>query len=92
MNDDDDKTAELSLREMSPPESGRYHLEQMRHVRPLKVIHRLEDIPAFRDEAEEHAFWAEHEFSDELWESAQLLEPGELPEPRQKSIVGKDSR
>jgi hypothetical protein len=32
----------------------------------LTIIERLEDIPAFHEEDEEHAFWAGHEFSDDL--------------------------
>jgi hypothetical protein len=46
------------------------------------VIERLEDIPVFQNEAEEHAFWAEHEFSDDLWEHAEPFAPDELPRPR----------
>ena len=47
----------------------------------LTVVHRLEDIPAFATEAEEHAFWASHELSEALWEQAELLEADELPTP-----------
>ncbi len=45
----------------------------------LTIIKRLEDIPVFQDETEEHAFWAEHEFSDELWESAEPVASDEAP-------------
>ncbi|HZS87354.1 MAG TPA: CopG family antitoxin [Chloroflexota bacterium] len=48
----------------------------------LTVIHHLEEIPAFANEDEEHAFWATHELAPELWESAEPLEPDELPAPR----------
>jgi len=48
----------------------------------LTTIHRLEDIPAFAGEAEEHAFWATHEMSDDLWEQAKPLGMDELPPPR----------
>jgi len=45
-------------------------------------VRRLEDIPDFRNEAEEHAFWSNHEFSDELADQAEPFEDGELPPPR----------
>ena len=48
----------------------------------LMVIHTLEDIPTFANEAEEHAFWATHELSDELWDQVGPLEARELPAPR----------
>ena len=48
----------------------------------LKVVHRLEDIPAFAEEAEEHAFWATHELAPDVWKRAEPLEPDELPAPR----------
>ncbi|MBI4492712.1 MAG: ribbon-helix-helix protein, CopG family [Chloroflexi bacterium] len=48
----------------------------------LTTIRRLEEIPEFRDEAEEHAFWASHELSDALWSQAEPLAPEELPPPR----------
>lgn len=48
----------------------------------LTMIHRLEEIPAFRSEAEEHAYWATHELSPDLWERAEPFEPDELPTPR----------
>ena len=50
--------------------------------RPLATIHRVEEIPPFSDEAEEHAFWATHELSDDLWGRAEPLEADELPPPR----------
>jgi hypothetical protein len=48
----------------------------------ITTIDRLEDIPAFASEEEEHAFWATHEFSDALWDQAEPFEPNELPHPR----------
>src|SRR5260370_42535437 len=48
----------------------------------LSTIQQLEDIPDFRDEAEEHAYWAAHELSDSLWEQAEPFAPDELPPPR----------
>jgi hypothetical protein len=32
-------------------------------------IYSLDEIPDFADEDEERDWWAEHEFSDELWDS-----------------------
>ena len=48
----------------------------------LTVIHRLEEIPDFADEDEEHTFWATHELAPDLWERAEPLEADELPAPR----------
>lgn len=48
----------------------------------VTTIDRLEDIPAFASEEEEHAFWATHELSDALWDQAEPFEPDELPRPR----------
>ena len=48
----------------------------------MTVIRRLEDIPRFANEDEEHAFWASHELSDRLWDEAEALGPDELPPPR----------
>ena len=50
--------------------------------RKLTVIERLDQIPAFASEGEEHACWSTHEFSDALWEKAEPLESDELPPPR----------
>ena len=46
----------------------------------------MEDIPAFRTEAEEHAFWSTHEFSDALWDQAEPFAEGELPPARPNTI------
>ncbi len=51
----------------------------------LTTIERLEDIPVFQNEAEEQAFWAEHEFSNSLWDQAEPFAPDELPPPRSAS-------
>lgn len=48
----------------------------------VTTIHQMTDIPAFHTEAEEHAFWAEHELSDQLWEQAEPFTADELPPPR----------
>jgi hypothetical protein len=49
---------------------------------PVTTINKPEDIPAFASEDQEHAFWAAHELSDDLWDQAESLEPDELPPPR----------
>jgi len=51
----------------------------------------LTEIPPFRDEVEEHAFWSNHELGEELWKLAEPLDPGELPEPRPLKHVTKKS-
>jgi hypothetical protein len=50
----------------------------------MKVIHSLDEIPAFASEAEEADFWDTHEFSDELWDSLPSAED-ELPPPRPRT-------
>jgi hypothetical protein len=49
---------------------------------PFTTIERVEDIPVFADEDEEHAFWETHELSDALWDSAEPFEPEEIPARR----------
>src|SRR5437667_10225047 len=49
---------------------------------PLATVQRLEDIPRFAGEAEEHAFWATHELDEALWDQAEPFGPDELPPPR----------
>jgi hypothetical protein len=52
-------------------------------VVPVRTtIRQLEEIPLFQNEAEEHAFWAAHEFSDSLWDQAEPFGPDELPPAR----------
>ena len=46
------------------------------------IVERIEDIPAFTSEDEEHAFWETHELSDALWDSAEPFAVDELPPPR----------
>ncbi len=48
----------------------------------LTVVQRLEDIPTFAGEDEEHAFWSTHELAPALWDNVTPLEPDELPPPR----------
>lgn len=42
------------------------------------TIERVEDIPTFAGEDEEHAFWKTHELSDALWDAAEPVEPEEI--------------
>jgi len=46
------------------------------------TIERVEDIPVFASEGEEHRFWETHGLSDTLWDTAEPFEPDELPAPR----------
>ena len=55
-------------------------------LRVVEIVERLEDIPAFKSEAEEHAFWSTHEFSDALWDQAEPFAEGELPSARPSTI------
>ena len=55
----------------------------------LKVIHSLDEIPNFESEDEEREWWAEHEMSDELWDSLpdltwELDEIAPLPDSPEK--------
>ena len=62
--------------------------------RPMIPVHNLEEIPAFRDECEEHEFWATHEFSDELWAKLPSVPESELPptRPRREDHQGAGRR
>jgi len=64
----------------------------MSTTKSLAIIHRIEDIPPFANEAEEHAFWASHELSDELWSRAEPLRPDELPPPRPSTLIRRKRR
>lgn len=48
----------------------------------MTITERLNEIPDFASEAEEHAFWATHEFSGALLDQADPLEADELPPPQ----------
>jgi hypothetical protein len=50
------------------------------------TVERMEDIPAFNSEDEEHAFWRTHELSDALWDSAEPFAVDELPPPRTRQL------
>ena len=60
----------------------------------LEVIHSLDEIPDFKTEDEEREWWANHEMSDELWDSlpdmtAELDEILPLPNtPRTRKRAG----
>jgi hypothetical protein len=47
----------------------------------FSTVERLEDIPAFRSEDEEHAFWETHELGEALLDSAEPFGIDELPAP-----------
>ncbi len=48
----------------------------------LKEVNSRDEIPSFKNEEEEHEFWAGHTLSDEFWEDAAPIPEGELPPPR----------
>lgn len=52
----------------------------------LTTIYRIDDIPLFADEDEEHSFWATHKLSDALWDQAEPPRSHELPPPRSESL------
>jgi len=52
----------------------------------MTTIQRLDDVPTFTSEAEEAAFWAMHEFSDELLAQMGDIPEAVLPRPQTKSI------
>jgi predicted DNA binding CopG/RHH family protein len=54
---------------------------------PLKIVQRVEDIPAFASEAEEAAFWQTHRFSDALMDAAPPLEDWEVPPARPSASI-----
>src|SRR5437764_743407 len=51
-------------------------------VEPLQIVARLGDIPPFRDEAEEAAFWSTHRLSDALLDQMQPLGADVAPPAR----------
>lgn len=50
--------------------------------RRMTVIHKLDEIPAFANEDEEHEFWSTHSLGDEIWDAAEPLPEGYLPPVR----------
>ncbi len=54
--------------------------------RSMTTIRSLVDVPAFTSEAEEAAFWATHEFSDEILAQMDDIPEVFLPRPRTKPI------
>jgi hypothetical protein len=63
------------------------------------IIERLEEIPEFKDEAEEHEFWSKHTFSEELLgemksvppEGDDELPPARTPVPSEQIAVRMES-
>lgn len=43
--------------------------------RAMQTIERMEDIPVFANEDEEHRFWSTHSFSDALLDQMQSVPP-----------------
>ncbi|HLZ08460.1 MAG TPA: CopG family antitoxin, partial [Chloroflexota bacterium] len=46
---------------------------------------RVEDIPEFASEDDEHAFWSTHGFGEDLLNAAQPLSRDNLPPPRPRT-------
>lgn len=53
-----------------------------RSIHSLNIVRRMEDIPPSSSEAEEHAFWSEHELDEALWEIVDRADLEVLPLPR----------
>jgi hypothetical protein len=51
----------------------------------LETVTRFADIPRFKSEREESEFWATHELSADLWNKAESLPDGLLPQPRPRT-------
>ena len=51
----------------------------------MEVVERLEDIPAFATEEEEHRYWATHALSKALLNQMGPVEDGFLPPPRPRT-------
>jgi hypothetical protein len=51
----------------------------------FETVHRLEDIPDFQSEDEEHEFWSTHELGEELLNAAQPLDREGLPPQRKRA-------
>ena len=50
--------------------------------REMTVIHSMDEVPDFASEAEEAAWWATHELSEELWRSLPRMPDHDLPPVR----------
>ncbi len=57
-----------------------------RQQRAMTIIRSLDEVPAFSSEADEAAFWATHELSDELLAHMEAVPEAVLPRPRTKPI------
>jgi predicted DNA binding CopG/RHH family protein len=53
----------------------------------LEIVERMEDIPAFVNEAEEAAFWQTHRFSEALMDATPSLEDWEAPPARPSASI-----
>lgn len=69
------------------PKQGQIDMVEEARDKKMITINRVDEIPDFKNEAEEAAFWANHEWSDELYETqAEEPPPGVLPPPRTKPV------
>jgi hypothetical protein len=59
--------------------------KRKQEAQDFETVHRLEDIPDFQSEEEEHAFWSSHEFGEEVLNAAQPLARDGLPPPRART-------
>ncbi|HSH77963.1 MAG TPA: hypothetical protein VLA19_05450 [Herpetosiphonaceae bacterium] len=57
-----------------------------RQQRAMSIIRSLDEVPLFSSAADEAAFWATHELSDELLAHMGPVPEGVLPRPRTKTI------
>jgi len=57
----------------------------------MDVVERLEDVPAFPTEDEEHRFWATHTLSEAILDRMEPVEDGFLPPPRPRDQVISDA-
>ena len=52
-----------------------------------KKIKSWDKVPSFASEAEEQAWWDEHDISEELLETFDPVPEGELPTPRERTVT-----
>ena len=55
--------------------------------KPLEVVERIEDIPAFATEQEEADFWQTHQFSTALLDAAEPYSEEEAPPARPSASI-----
>jgi predicted DNA binding CopG/RHH family protein len=56
-----------------------------RPPKEFQTIHSLDEIPSFTSEQEEHEYWSNHEFGEEILNAAQPLHRDLLPAPRSRT-------